>query len=345
MIDGHGDDGYLYEGSLVNFSSNVYAHFNHTGLLRHLADCLENVRHYPQPAPFALERRLAQSLGTGEENVMVTNGATEAIYLIAQAYHGDNSTVVCPTFSEYADACEMHGHDLTNFFAPPGSAIIDVLHQLPSDTDLVWLCVPSNPTGEVQDSDSLLRTIRRTPELTFVVDASYAPYSLLPQIDPADGATLPNLLLIHSFTKQFGIPGLRLGYVTGPETLISRLKQQRMPWAVNQLAQDAGLYLLDHKDDYRLPVKMLTEERRRVASELQHIEGFAVYPSDCHILLCRLTEGRACDLKEWLAKQHGILIRDASNFEGLGQGHFRIAVQNPDENDILLNALRQWTAR
>ncbi|MCD8266047.1 MAG: aminotransferase class I/II-fold pyridoxal phosphate-dependent enzyme, partial [Prevotellaceae bacterium] len=153
------------------------------------------------------------------------------------------------------------------------------------------------------------------------------------------------LLLIHSFTKQFGIPGLRLGYVTGPETIVSRLKGQRMPWAVNQLAQDAGLYLLDHREDYRLPVRMLTEERRRVAGELQRIEGFSVYPSDCHILLCRLTEGRASELKDWLAKRHGILIRDASNFEGLGQGHFRIAVQNPDENDLLLNALRQWKAR
>lgn len=112
-----------------------------------------------------------------------------------------------------------------------------------------------------------------------------------------------------------------------------------MPWSVNQLAQDAGLYLLSHKDDYRLDVPLLMSERKRVADALQAIGGIEVHGSDTHILLCRIVHGTASQLKDLLAERHGLLIRDASNFEGLSQAHFRIAIQTPAENDMLLHAL------
>ncbi len=334
MIKGHGDDIQQYGGISVNFSSNVYAHFTHNGLFAHLANCLPRVAHYPEPAPSRLEAQLAADLGLEPSEVMVTSGATEAIYLIAQSFRGCRSAVLEPTFSEYADASLIHDHHITH---------ISSLANLPADASLVWLCVPSNPTGAVLPIVSLLRLFSAHPDILFVLDASYAPYSLEPQLSPADGVKFPNLLMLHSMTKRFGIPGLRLGYVTASAQRLAPLRSLRMPWSVSQPAQDAGLYLLSHKADYQLPVELLCSECRRVASELVAMRGVGqVYPSDSHMLLCRLQARSAASLKEHLARRHGLLIRDASNFCGLDSRHFRIAVQSPSENDQLLSALRPW---
>ncbi len=336
MTDGHGDDIMRYEGIRLNFSSNVYAHFDHGALWRHLAACLHKASHYPEPAPRRLEWRLAVAHGLLSGQVMATAGATEAIYLTAQAFRGCRSAIVAPTFSEYADACLMHGHEIRR---------VGSLGDIPPDADMVWLCAPNNPTGRLVGKDTLTSAIRRHPGIVFVLDASYADYAPLPTIAPHEAASLPNLLTLHSMTKRYAVPGLRLGYITADASLLDTVRRQRMPWSVSQPAQDAGLFLLDHDGDYPLPLGMLTQERERMVATLSALRGVEAHPSDCHIILCLLTRGNATELKEHLALRHGILIRDASNFAGLDAGHFRIAVQTPRENDEFLAALAQWLDR
>lgn len=333
MIDGHGDDAYSYADIRLNFSSNVYNHFSHEGLFAHLSERMDIVQHYPEPVPRTLEATLAQRLGLEKGNVMVTNGATEAIYLTALAFRESQTTIVVPTFSEYADACHLHGHRVT---------FVCNLDEIPPQTETVWLCNPNNPTGTVFPKERLLAFIRRHNTMLFVVDASYAPFTIMPLISPAEAATLPNVVMIHSMTKEFAIPGLRLGYLTGSRPLVERIGQGRMPWSVNGLAGEAGLYLLAHSEEYRLPLEMLLHERKRVGEALQAMGICDILPSDTHILLCRLHQGSAAELKDYLIRQHGILIRDASNFEGLDSRFFRIAVQSSSENDELINGLRGW---
>ena len=114
-----------------------------------------------------------------------------------------------------------------------------------------------------------------------------------------------------------------------------------MPWSVNSLAIEAAHYLLDHREKYHIDCRSLHEEAKRLREALKEM-GLTAEPTDCNFMLASLPAGRACDLKEWLVEKHGILIRDASNFEGLGEGHFRIAAQSPEENDSLINALKEW---
>ena len=338
MTNGHGDDIYHYGKIETNFSSNIYNGFDHTKLFEHLASKLHCITNYPEPTPTRLEKRIAEAIGVAPQNVMATNGATEAIYLVAQAFRDETSAIVQPTFAEYADACRINGHRIRNVssldeaFAQNGHA------EAPK---LVWLCNPNNPTGEVTDSNKIEELARRHNETIFMVDESYLNYSGKRLVSLRQTSRLPNRLGLFSMTKDFGIPGLRLGYLTGSDTLLQRIKKLRMPWAVNQLAIEAGLYLLDHKDDYRFDAAALWREARRVGEKLQKI-GIDVRPTDCNILLCRLPIGDAHSLKEWLARERGMLIRDASNFEGLGHGHFRIAVQSAAENDKLVSALQEW---
>ena len=333
MLTGHGDDTYRYKDIRLNFSSNVSNDFDHEGLFCHLARELDHVVSYPQPQPYSLQHELAGLLGLTPDEVLVTNGATEAIYLTAQTFRRGHSGILAPTFQEYADACRLHEHEVS---------LLHRISPLPSDLNLLWICNPGNPTGAVLPREELLRSIERHPDVLYILDASYAPYTLLPLITPTEASDLPNVIMLHSMTKQFAIPGLRLGYVTACPTLIQRLQSQRMPWSVNQVAITAGHYLLRHPDEYQLNLPALMQERQRMADRLTALGCIEVWPSDTHILLCHLRMGRASALKEYLATQHGILIRDASNFEGLDSGFFRIAVQNPEADDQLLAAIQEW---
>lgn len=326
MINGHGDDIFQYKDIRMNFSSNVYNHFDHRGLFAYLAKKMPSIVNYPEPAPYSLDAELASMLSIEPENVMVTNGATEAIYLIAQTYRNNPSTILTPTFSEYADACRLHGHAI----GPGGN--------------IYWLCNPNNPTGTVLRKEELLAKIERHPDVTFVIDASYAPFTREPLLSASEAIAYPNVLMLHSMTKEFAIPGLRLGYMTGTESLLDPIRRQRMPWSVNQVAIDAGHYLIHHREEFAFDLDALLAEREYVAAELKRLGIIDVWPSDTHILLCKLRFGYASALKDYLAKEHGILIRDASNFEGLDRTFFRIAVQTRSENDALINAIEQWLA-
>ena len=115
-----------------------------------------------------------------------------------------------------------------------------------------------------------------------------------------------------------------------------------MPWSVNRLAIEAAFYLLDHQGEYDLDLCRLLQEKERVAQCLRDVCGMEVWPSDTQYMLVRLRMGTAAALKEHLATEHGILIRDASNFTGLDGHFFRIAIQTPEENDELINRIKEW---
>lgn len=334
MIEGHGDDAYKYRKISINFSSNVYNHVNHDDLYRHLYQQMACIRTYPEPEPYSLEKALAASLDLPPESVCVTNGATEAIYLIAQAYRGQCSAIWMPTFSEYADACRLHAHQVLPFYHAD---------HLPARARLVWLCNPNNPTGEVRDKATLTAYIRNHPHCLFVIDQSYEYFTTKPLLTAREAIDLPNVLLLHSMTKRYAVPGLRIGYLTASPELLRDIRLQRMPWSVNQLAIAAGLYLLRTSDAYHIDVPSLIRQREQLVESLLSIGGLEAWPSDTHYVLMRLRTGKAAALKDYLATEHGVLIRDASNFEGLDEQFFRIAAQTPEENRVLIECIKQWT--
>lgn len=340
MIEGHGDDSYKYSHPITaNFSSNVYSKVDLSLLKAHLCERIEGIGNYPEPEPYTLEARLAFHHNLPADAVCVTNGATEAIYLIAQTFRGTNTAILQPTFSEYADACRMHGHKVTSIYRLP---LVKDGYLLPEDIRMLWLCNPNNPTGTVVDKESLAELIKHNPQVCFIIDQSYEYFTLCPLFTPAEAAAFPNVLLLHSMTKRYAVPGLRLGYVTGPSGLLARLRTHRMPWSVNQLAIEAGLHLLEHDVPNPLDVPAYLQETARLRSALEALGGLEVWATETHFMLVRLRFGKAAALKDYLAEKQGILIRDASNFDGLDERFFRIATQTPEENDRLVKAICQW---
>lgn len=347
MIDGHGDDSYKYARPITsNFSSNVCGRMDLTELKNHLCRFLQGedgvpnpISSYPEPRPYTLEAALARKLRLNPDEVCVTNGATEAIYLVAQTFRGTRSAILQPTFREYGDACLLHSHSTISLYRLPAER---ERFLLPENVCMLWVCNPNNPTGCVTDKAWMEELIRRNPHVCFVIDQSYEAFTLRPLFSAAEAVTYPNVLLLHSMTKEYAVPGLRLGYITGNAGLLERIRCQRMPWSVNAVAIEAGLFLTERGGSASWDLSACLEETRRLRARLEALGGMDVWDTQTHFMLVRLRFGKASALKDYLAERHGILIRDASNFEGLDEHFFRIATQTPEENDRLVDAIGAW---
>ena len=335
MIYGHGDDTYRYgEKVKMNFSSNIYQKADLTELKQYLATRLDAIGNYPEPEPKELEELIAEKLEIPSSMVMVTNGANEAIYLIAQLYRGWASVIPQPTYTEYADACRMFDHIISY-------ESTDELNILPEDR-IYWICNPDNPTGNVMLKQLLAYVIKKHPRFLHVIDQSYADYTLQPMLKPKELLDCYNVMILHSLSKKYCIPGLRLGYMTASPIIIERLRDIRQPWTVNTLAIEAGKWLIKNDPKVIPDIKDYIAEAQRLHDELQAIDGIMVMDTKTHYMLVNIDWTTSLELKNWLIENHGILIRDASNFHGLDAHCFRVAAQSPEENDALINAIKEF---
>lgn len=326
MINGHGNNLYDYGEIVADFSSNIAFNNQSSEIIAHLATRLDCITNYPDPSARALTSKLAVHHEVDTSQILVTNGSAEAFYLIAHLFQGGRTAICTPSFAEYEDACRLFNHSLT--FHP-----IANLEQLNCNSfDTVWFGTPNNPDGTLTDITKI------GDNTTFVVDRAYSDLT----IDSSQivNHTAPNLISTHSLTKAFAIPGLRLGYIIASADVITQLSAMRAPWGVNALSLAAGEYIIDNYDRLLPSIDELIGESQFLQKSLADISNIEVTASTCNFFLSRLKNGTATELKERLVTEHGILIRDCSNFRGLDSSYFRVSAQTRDKNMALINALK-----
>jgi len=340
MLWGHGDERASGAKPIrANFSSNVRRDERLLEELRaHLfSNFSRSAGTYPEVCAESLAEAVAEHEGVKKENIFITNGATAAIYLLAQRYRGSASCVVIPTFSEYEDAALQHGHRLN--FATREAFMQGAI----SSGELLWLCNPNNPTGEVFPRTQLLGLIDRSPSQLHLIDTAYQELCDADPLRASDAVERENLLLVKSLTKVFPIPGLRLGYTVGPGERIRSLSGHCVPWSVNGLAIAAGQFLLPHRERVVAAAREERLEAQRLRCEIDGLAGFQSHSTSTHFFLVEMKEPASAQLKTWLLEQDGLLVRDAANFRGLDRRFIRIAAQTPEENRWLVEALARWT--
>ncbi len=337
MIYGHGDDGYKYEIEFeANFSSNVWFERTSIRLINYLKEQLPSIANYPTPNADELAKKIALHHGLDNDAILITNGATEAFYTIASLFYAKKVAIGIPTFSEYNDACAKNKMDITFFQRT------DVL--LTSfEEDLVFICNPNNPDGFSNTVLEIEQVLKKFPNTIFVIDEAYIDFtfqitscvSLLRDFD--------NLIIVKSLTKLFSIPGLRLGYILCNPEVKHWLLQSKMPWSVNTMAIEAGKYIFDNYSEMCPDMAMLLAYSESLQRQINMLDSFSVIPSKTNYFLVKLKNPDATQLKDYLAHTHKLLIRDASNFKGLNANYIRIASQNPKKNELLVNALKEWS--
>jgi threonine-phosphate decarboxylase len=340
MLLGHGDDGHLYQSAAVaNFSSNVYYPGFSEDLGVFLSAQMLKVKNYPEPNSESLRKALAKFHVLEDSQLLVTNGATDAFYLVAHAFKKSTATIVIPSFAEYEDACRLYGMEIS-FLAWDG-----LKGDTRFGTSLVFICNPNNPNGAIVSKEVIRCLLNTHQDTVFVLDEAYIDFtfSVASSVDLLK--EFPNLLIVKSLTKTFAIPGLRLGYLLGSKDMITRISRYKIPWSVNTLAVEAGKYIVENHEALALPLKEMLAETKTLRVSVNSIRGIQALESHTTFFLCHTAHDDAASLKDFLMKHFRLLIRDASNFRGLSKNHFRIASQSAEENKLLIKALATWSAR
>jgi threonine-phosphate decarboxylase len=333
MLQGHGDDGYLHNKAIeADFSTNVYHGGAPAGLKAYLFERWEKVMRYPEVIAESLAEKIAAQYNLSNDHILVTNGSTESIYLIAQAYKHKKSAIVIPAFAEYEDACRMHGHQLRFVLWEDFPAGI-------ADAELVFICNPNNPTGQI--IPDIGKVIANNPTTLFIVDEAFIEFTLA--ITSVAGLVVEyeNLIVLRSMTKAYAIPGLRLGYIIAPPSGIRLLKSEKLPWTVNAMALEAGHFIFDRLDRLTLPLNQIFKDKADLISALE-AAPLKIHSSHTHFFVAETLVQNAALLKKYLLQNFNILIRDAGNFRGLSENHIRIATLSPVKNQMLINAFSEW---
>ncbi|MCW3788821.1 pyridoxal phosphate-dependent aminotransferase [Plebeiibacterium sediminum] len=337
MINGHGNDIHQYKNKIVaDFSTNVFNNPATDQIIDFLKQQVDDVRNYPDCNCVALRTRFASYYQVPFEDVMVCNGSTESFYLVAHLFKNQSSVIFTPSFSEYEDACQLYDHQI-EFVSNKES-----LNEVCIDNKLVWLGNPNNPDSKYYSRSFLSDFIASHPSTVFVVDEAYIDLCSNGETIADLVSEYDNLIVIKSFTKLYAIPGIRLGFIVTNAQRISQLKKLHMPWAVNVLAQKAGAYILDHFSKTENQVVELLKNSQKLQKEISQIGGLKVNPSSCSYFLVEMDKGKASQLKDFLINEHGLLIRDASNFRGLNEKCFRVASLGPEKDLCLANSLKEW---
>lgn len=336
---------------LLDFSASINPLGPSTSALRAFNRALPLLRHYPDPTCWDLRQALAAHWRRPAEEFLVGNGSTELIHLLPAALQIRHLLLVGPTFSEYGAAMTGCGGrvsmvmaDRADGYRPPIEDLQALLqgpsrggnHRQPIDA--VLLCNPNSPTGQVCDAATVRRMARLAARrgLWFLVDETFAEYcsdaSILSQ------APLARTVVLRSFTKFYGLPGLRVGYVTAVPRLIERVAAHQPPWSVNMPAQRAATAALRDRRHARLSLRFMERERARLLKRLEQLPGCSAFPSAANFILMELPPRLKAGTAVAALRQEGLLIRDCSQVPGLNSRSVRVAVRTRAENDRLLKA-------
>lgn len=337
----HGGNIYTYQDCL-DFSANCNPLGTPESVKEAVRDSLEHLGDYPQVGYAPLKEALGEYEDMDPEHIICGNGAAELIFSLCQAVRPKRALIPVPTFAEYEQALASVGCEVEHVLLREEDtfqmqeSFIDWLHR---DLDMVFLCNPNNPTGILTDREFLFRVLRNCRELgiLLVVDECFldfikepGKYSLKAQLP-----RYHNLFILKAFTKRYAMAGVRLGYgLTENRELLEKMAQVTQPWNISVMAQAAGIAALKECSYVEQGRKLVFEEAVYLKEGLKEL-GFHTYPSEANYIFFRGEPG----LFE-KGIQNGVILRDCSNYPGLSDGYYRIAVRTRAENEKLLEALR-----
>jgi threonine-phosphate decarboxylase len=335
---------------ILDFSSSV----NPLGPSRKALDAAQEafaeVAAYPDSNSNALRQVIAGHFsGISKDNIVVGNGSTELMYLFAEAFlkRGEKALMAAPTFGEYEGAVRKTGESV-KFVRMDKSFQIEeeAFKRDMAGCKLVFLCNPNNPTSKLIPKDTLCSIIEAAlaQDILVFLDEDFLEFvdeeksfSMIPK-----SGKYPNLFVLRSFTKIFGLTGLRVGYGITNREIADVLLCAKIPWNVNCLAQAAAAAAIEDEEHLRVTRELIKKEKAWLQTELAAIKSFSFSPPDANFFFIDIekTGLTANALKHRMLKQ-GILIRDCSSFVGLNEFYIRVAVKTHGENVRLIEAFKK----
>jgi len=301
---------------------------------------VSGVHRYPDGASFALRARLAERLGVAGNQLVFGAGADEILELLAKAFvgPGDEAVFAWPSFAMYPIVVRgMGGVPVAVPLDPAYGCDLEGMRRAVTDrTRIVFVCNPNNPTGASVGAQAFDAFVSSLPDtLVLAVDEAYVDYARRADFPDALAwiGRRPGTIVLRTFSKIYGLAGLRIGYGVADTELAGYLDRARHPFNVNRLAEVAALAALDDPEHVERSRRVNAEGVEYLTRELEAL-GVEVWPTDANFLLART----GADLHERLLRE-GVIVRPLTGF-GMPD-HVRISVGVPEENERLIKALRR----
>lgn len=297
---------------------------------------------YPDPLQVEVKERISRIKGVPPQNIFLGNGSDEIIDLLFRAFcnPGKDSVILLPpTYGMYEVSANINDVfikkvNLTNDFALDLESISEVADDL---TKLIFICSPNNPTGNSVDREDVEIILNNFNGIV-VVDEAYINYARQRSFI-SELTEYPNLVVIQTLSKAWGLAGARIGMCFASEEIVSVLNKIKPPYNIGLPAQELALKALDHVELVNERIKVTVREREMLFKQLALLPYvMRIYPSEANFLLVRVTDASA--LYSFLINR-GIIVRDRSKVE-LCEGCLRITVGTPEENIQLLRTLKEF---
>ena len=295
---------------------------------------------YPDPRQKSLKAQVSALKGLPVENIFLGNGSDEAIDLMFRIFctpGQDNAVAIVPSYGMYAVAAdindvEVRGVPLGPDFSLPAEALLKAADE---KTKLLFLCSPNNPSGNAFPKEEILDLVQRFPGVV-VLDEAYADFSAKGSLRKAV-LEYPNLVVLQTFSKAYGMAGLRLGMAFADAYVIDLMNRVKYPYNISQATQEIVMKALEQPRDKEI-AEIMAQRERLTAALPQCRCILQLWPSDANFLLVKTTDADA--LYAHLL-QDGIIVRNRSRVPGCA-GCLRLTIGTPEENDRLLQSLDRY---
>jgi len=309
------------------------------------------IRFYPDPNPVELRTEIAAYVGhgVGAENILLGNGSIELIYMLTEVFPRNFKAIIpVPSFTEYEKAVLRVGGEAVFVQLPSDFKlnVESVKKAVTEGTRIIYICNPHSPSGTLYGRETVLDLVEfcQKKDVVVSIDENYIEFSSKGQDATVVGYVkkYPNLFVIRSVTKFYGMPGIRFGYGIAAESFIDALQTVRQPWSINSLAGCATLAAFKDEAFIENTKHVIAKEKAAFAKMLTEIGGLHVFPSETNFLLVKILKPKftSTGLREELAKE-GLLIRDCSTFVGLDDTYFRVTVRSAENNMQLVETLKR----
>lgn len=296
---------------------------------------------YPDPLQHQVKAKLSTIKGVPSENIFLGNGSDEAIDILYRAFCTpgvDNVILVPPTYGMYEVSANINdvAFRKVNLTVDYQLDLDGIANAIDARTKLIFICSPNNPTGNSirrQDIETILNNFQGL----VVVDEAYINFSAVKSFTQ-ELAEYPNLVVLQTLSKAWGLAALRLGMAFASKEIIAVYNKIKPPYNINQATQDIVLEALNNVDQVNDWIKETVAERDKLVRQLLELDYVQhITPSDANFILVKMEQPR--QVYDYLV-QYGIIVRDRSKVE-LCEGCLRITVGTPAENQILLEKLNQ----
>jgi histidinol-phosphate aminotransferase len=297
---------------------------------------------YPDPLQWELKKKIAAIKNVPAENMLLGNGSDECIDLLIRAFcepQKDNLIICPPTYGMYEVYGNINNVEVREVPLLPGFQLnLEAIEAaIDENTKLIFICSPNNPTGNSMEREDI-EIVLNNFEGIVVIDEAYINYSRHRSF-VAELKEYPNLVVMQTFSKAWGLAALRLGINFASDEIVSILNKIKPPYNINLATQELALKALDNLEDVNTMIRDTVKEREELVKELVQLPMVQkVYPSDANFVLAKLEQ--ATRIYDYL-KEKGIIVRNRSNVV-LCEDCLRITVGTPEQDKQLLKTLKEY---